>query len=214
MAILVLLVERHLLAARYLYKIVHRVGFIVRENCDLLTHQSHLANRALVLVIDGDTISKPVAPYLRSLRAKFPHGKILVLSKDLTMSEQCRLLALGIHGFVPHHEIESSLRHAIRSVWQGHLWVSTEVLEEFAKYVSKLSQLRDKRSTAFTSREQLTLRLLERELSNKEISSALGIRERTVKFHLQNIFAKTGVHDRRSVVEFVKSQPNDLNTMH
>jgi DNA-binding NarL/FixJ family response regulator len=49
------------------------------------------------------------------------------------------------------------------------------------------------------------LDLLQRRLSNKEISAALEITERTVRFHLVNIFAKMGVHDRHSAVDLVRS---------
>jgi DNA-binding NarL/FixJ family response regulator len=41
--------------------------------------------------------------------------------------------------------------------------------------------------------------LLLRRLTNKEISSALGISERTAKFHVSNILSKLQLDDRRSL---------------
>jgi DNA-binding CsgD family transcriptional regulator len=38
-----------------------------------------------------------------------------------------------------------------------------------------------------------------RRLTNKEISSALGISERTVKFHVSNILGKLQLEDRRGL---------------
>ncbi len=58
---------------------------------------------------------------------------------------------------------------------------------------------------AFSSRENEIVGLLQRRLCDKEISSALGISERTVRFHLQNLFQKLGVHDRYSVVEWARA---------
>jgi DNA-binding NarL/FixJ family response regulator len=40
------------------------------------------------------------------------------------------------------------------------------------------------------------LGFLQRGFCNKEIASALRVSVSTVKFHLMNIFAKTGLHDR------------------
>lgn len=47
-----------------------------------------------------------------------------------------------------------------------------------------------------TSRELEVLRLLAAGKSNREIAGALIISERTVARHVQNIFAKLGVHSR------------------
>ena len=55
-------------------------------------------------------------------------------------------------------------------------------------------------SHLFTERETEVLRLLQQGLSNKQIAMALGITERTVEFHLSNIFTKLGVNSRTEAV--------------
>ena len=45
-------------------------------------------------------------------------------------------------------------------------------------------------------REEQVKELICRGLSNKKIAYALGITQKTVKFHLTNIFAKEGVKSR------------------
>ncbi|MCE7946934.1 MAG: hypothetical protein DYG88_05845 [Chloroflexi bacterium CFX4] len=47
-----------------------------------------------------------------------------------------------------------------------------------------------------TPRENEVLRLLAEGLSNKQIGAALGLSIRTVKFHLDNLYSKLGVHSR------------------
>jgi DNA-binding NarL/FixJ family response regulator len=47
-----------------------------------------------------------------------------------------------------------------------------------------------------SQRERQVLDLVEEGLGNKDIANALGIEPGTVKIHLRNIFAKTGVHRR------------------
>jgi DNA-binding NarL/FixJ family response regulator len=142
---------------------------------------------------------------LRSFRERFPEGKALVVGRTLAPDELCRLLFLGVRGFVAYEDVAADLCRAARSLAEGHLWVAREVLERFASYASRVAQLERRRPKVFTAREALILGLVEREMCDKEISAALGITGRTVRFHLQNIFAKLGVHDRQAVVGLARS---------
>ncbi len=54
---------------------------------------------------------------------------------------------------------------------------------------------------ALTKTERRVLPMLLSFRSNKEIASALGISERTVKFHVSNIFRKRGVRRRAELFE-------------
>ena len=51
-------------------------------------------------------------------------------------------------------------------------------------------------SNKFSKREKDVVRLLLRGKSNKQIALELGISNRTVEFHLSNIYAKLGVNSR------------------
>jgi DNA-binding NarL/FixJ family response regulator len=53
-----------------------------------------------------------------------------------------------------------------------------------------------------TVRERTLLDALARGLSTKAISSELWISEKTVKFHLTNIYRKLGVHNRTSAMRY------------
>lgn len=64
-------------------------------------------------------------------------------------------------------------------------------------------------SVALSPRQERTLQLLLKKMSNKEIGCALGISERTVKFHLANIYRKCGIHDRHVVTELVRDGSGD-----
>ena len=123
----------------------------------------------------------------------------------MPVDKLCQLLFLGVHGYVSYEEIEEKLILAIETVSQDRLWVAPDVLDRFAYEVSNLSLRQGQKQQAFTDRERLVLDLLQRPLSNKEIGAALEITERTVRFHLVNIFAKMGVHDRHSAVDLVRS---------
>ncbi len=49
-----------------------------------------------------------------------------------------------------------------------------------------------------SAREEEVLRLVANGLANKQVATALGISERTVKAHLGNVFRHIGVADRTS----------------
>jgi DNA-binding NarL/FixJ family response regulator len=53
---------------------------------------------------------------------------------------------------------------------------------------------------ALTPRERTVLEQLARGLGNKQIAAALGISERTVKFHVSAVFAKLGAGNRTEAV--------------
>lgn len=55
-------------------------------------------------------------------------------------------------------------------------------------------------STALTPKEREVLKLLARNLSNKEIGLALQVGEQTVKWHIKNLFAKLDAGSRKQVV--------------
>jgi LuxR family maltose regulon positive regulatory protein len=51
-----------------------------------------------------------------------------------------------------------------------------------------------------TGRELEVLRLLDSDLSNREIASRLFVSLDTVKSHTRHLYAKLGVHDRHQAV--------------
>ncbi len=55
-------------------------------------------------------------------------------------------------------------------------------------------------SEKLTDREMDVLRLLAQDKTNKEIAAALGITERTVKFHVSSIMGKLGAANRNEAV--------------
>jgi len=75
------------------------------------------------------------------------------------------------------------------------------VLEQYTRFSAQLSRAKALKGSPLTRREKHILDLVQRRLSNKEISSILGIGESTVKFHLGNIFLKLGVRDRQAIQE-------------
>jgi DNA-binding NarL/FixJ family response regulator len=130
---------------------------------------------------------------------------VLLIGSIAKAEDLYELLLLGIQGFIPYSEVDGGLVRAVKTIGAGHLWANAEVLEQFALYASRLSQSRRPGPSTLTRREGVVVDLLQQRLSNKEIGAALNITERTVRFHLGNVFSKLGVHDRYSLAELAKS---------
>lgn len=157
-----------------------------------------------IFVVDAGTLTVPIAELLRNIRHDHPKASVIVLSAPCSGESLVELLFLGVAGVVPYDRAKEELCDAIRSVAQGHVWIATGALEEFDRQSRLLAN--NKHHGALTDRETTILGLLARGFCNKEIATMTGISVATVKFHLQNIFIKIGVHDRLRAVEWAKSQ--------
>jgi DNA-binding NarL/FixJ family response regulator len=197
--------ERHPLAAERLCEIVRREGrFQAFPQSDIPSLHRGSGACPLAVVVDLETLPIPRPTWLRSFRSQVAEAKMIALGHALDDEETGQLLFSGVQGFVAHKDVEKDLSRAIESVCEGRLWVNRKVLERVVQEGRALSRSHKEQGKLFTAREKEILRLLPRRLCNKEIASAVGIRERTVKFHLASIFRKLGVHDRYSAIDLVK----------
>src|SRR5580700_6107411 len=155
-----------------------------------------------LFVLDACSLKTDLGPLAGRCRAAAPGSKFLALLPpgDNGHAEKIRLFSWGIDGFVELHKTwQKELPQAIRSILKGQLWVPPEVLLAFVKQAKALLDAQLLYGHFLTSREAEILQLLMRRLTNKEISTALDISERTVKFHVSNILGKLGLADRRGL---------------
>jgi DNA-binding NarL/FixJ family response regulator len=191
----VVVFEQNPLAARYLKHLLYANHKIrIHNSQDPFPSGGSEQLEPCVLIIDESSFPDSLGQDLFSLRARFPKG-----------ADLCRLLMMGVSGYIPYDKVEKDLARAIDSLRKGHMWVPAEILEKFALLVEEQSRLMQAKRADFTGRQKVVPELLHRRLSNKEISSALGISDRTVKFHLEKIFDKLGVRDRHSVADMIEN---------
>jgi DNA-binding NarL/FixJ family response regulator len=164
------------------------------------TSEPHLAR---LFLLDACSLHTDLGPLAERCRARWPGSKFLALVPpgDDGYEDKIRLFYWGIDGFVDLSDRwRTELPVAIRSVLNGQYWVPPEVLTAFVKHAQALEETRLRRGHVLTGREGQVLRLLMRQLTNKEISKALLVSERTVKFHVSNILAKLGLENRRGLL--------------
>jgi len=198
----VYVVEPHPVAACHLATALKRIPALeVIPSGVNLPNDAVLSKKSSLLIVDADALPFPLVPYLHTVKLLFPDAQILVIGKRLPDDELCRILFHGVRGFVVYDQVDKQLCPAVDALFRGRTWVRPEVLDRYPILSSTLSRCERYVQGALSPRESEIVGLLQRRLCDKEISSALGVSEHTVRFHLQNIFDKLGVHDRYSVIE-------------
>ena len=142
---------------------------------------------------DGDGVET-----LRRLRDERLTARVIVFTAFDTDERILAAIRAGAQGYllkgIPREDIFS----AIRTVSAGASLLTPVVASRLLRHVSGESQ--QSQTPALTPRERETLRLLGHGLQNKEIAVQLGVRERTVKFHVAALMRKLGAGNRTEVV--------------
>lgn len=134
---------------------------------------------------------------MASLKASRPDLRIIVTGAGADDETILKALAAGAKGYVDEAATPTEFTTAIRIVNQGSVWAPRRVLSTFIERVTASpGRIFPAGRVTFTDREKEVLELLVAGRSNKEIGSALGIEERTVKAHVAKLMRKVGVQNR------------------
>jgi DNA-binding NarL/FixJ family response regulator len=140
---------------------------------------------------------------LKRLRELRPGMPFVILSAEADRETILHCLELGAHGFIPksvHHDV---IRHALRLVAAGHMYVPKEVIRgEWGAPVRATTRVaqRDPSSLGLTGRQCDVLRLILKGLPNKLICRELDLAEGTVKIHVSAVLRALGARNRTQAV--------------
>jgi DNA-binding NarL/FixJ family response regulator len=152
--------------------------------------------RVTLAVINYDLPGMKRADGLRRICEAWPSVRILVTADNCDRDTILEVLSAGSHGFIPRSSSAADLEHALRATAEGHVFVSPLPFEEMGpKPVEQRPPINGARLTV---RQKEVLDLVATGKSNKQIASALGISEGTVKVHVYAAFRALGVHNRVS----------------
>jgi DNA-binding NarL/FixJ family response regulator len=155
-----------------------------------------------VVLLDINMPGMKALEVIKNLRKSYPAVKILVLTADKDKGTIISILNAGAEGFISKDEDPCVIPDAIRSIMQGKKWLSpvasTLIIENLSRPRAGLG------NNLLTDREISILRLIATGSTTKELSSRLGMAERTVEFHITNIYDKLGVNSRASAVNSAK----------
>ncbi len=143
-----------------------------------------------VVVMD---LSMPVMDGIEATRAvrEAARGtRVLVLTSFTDRDRVRRAIDAGATGYQLKDAEPADLRGAVRSVHAGHAPLDPRIAGVLLGP--------ERPAVDLSQREGEVLRLVAQGFANKQIATALGIAERTVKAHLGSIFRQIGVADRTS----------------
>ncbi|MET9897446.1 response regulator transcription factor [Streptomyces sp. NPDC006446] len=115
-------------------------------------------------------------------------------------------LYAGASGFLLKDVRRDDLVHAVRVVAAGDSLLAPTVTRRLVadivrrRLAETAVEVPPQRLDVLTAREEETLRLLARGLSNAEIAKTLFVSEHTVKTHVSNMLSKLGLRDRVQAV--------------
>jgi len=131
------------------------------------------------------------------IRRSLPAVKILILTGYGNHAQYARALAqLGVQGYLAKSVSSRELLQSIRQIALGQVVASSVGLEDAEDGVLELP----------TPRELDVLRLVAQGMKSQEIASQLFTSERTVHFHLSNLFAKLHASSRTELVYLARQQ--------
>ena len=144
-----------------------------------------------VLVLDLVMPGPPALLVVGKVREACPETRIVIFSAYESYVDFQELLRLGISAFVSKDERPEVVIQAVRVAHAGSTLFSAPMLQ----------QLRDGPvKEPLTQREEEVLQMVVRGWTNDHIARELGLTERTVRFHLTNIYAKLAVSGRAEAV--------------
>lgn len=155
-----------------------------------------------VILIDMNLPTMDGAEATLRIRSGSPSSKVLIFSACSCSDFVYEALKAGASGYIvkgaPRQEILQSVRVVAAG---GTMWQP----QQLALLVNR-PDTHAPPYGSLTDREQEVLHLVVQGLRNKEIADALGIAERTVKFHTNLIFQKLGVTSRSEAVALAIKQ--------
>lgn len=141
-------------------------------------------------IMDGPTA-------IGHIRARFPRVSIVALTSFTDEAFAQRALEAGAIGYLFKDVDEHELISAIRLASQGHGVVAPEAVQAL---VASANVEDDATAIGLTEREQATLDLVARGLTNPQISDRMMISISTVNFHVHNVLDKLGAKTRTEAV--------------
>jgi DNA-binding NarL/FixJ family response regulator len=146
-----------------------------------------------VLVLDVSMPKKSGLDVIKALTAQQVDTHILVLSAYDDENFITEMIEAGAAGYLLKREALETIVEAVRGVSVGETgWFSKAIIEKIIQQAQKQPSTQPK----LTEREKEILQYLAQGWKNVQIANKLNISERTVRYHLRNIYDKVGADSR------------------
>ena len=146
-----------------------------------------------VVLMDAQLPNGQSLEALRQIKQLNLDAKVLLLSTQNREEYLYETLRAGADGYILKDIAPDELAQAVRTVARGEILIQPQLA---SRLLSRFGKHGNTPYESLTTRELEVLRLLARGLRNKEIAARLFVSERTVNFHLANIYQKLNVSGR------------------
>jgi DNA-binding NarL/FixJ family response regulator len=150
-----------------------------------------------VVLLDGRMPGLDGLSCLRLIKQQHPEVKVIMLSASEDRKQIAAALDAGASAYIGKRINPADLASAIRQVVDGVVYHHATLPGEADATPGAPAAGHD-----LTDRERTMLEAISRGLSTKAISRELWVSEKTVKFHLTNIYRKLGVHNRTGAMRY------------
>lgn len=148
-----------------------------------------------VVLMDALLPSGQSMEALKQIKQLNLNAHVLLLAAQYREEFLYEILQAGADGYVLKDIAPDELAEAVRAVARGEMQVQPQLASRLLTRFGRQGRGTFPYET-LTAREQDVLQLLARGLRNKEIAARLYVSERTVNFHLANIYQKLNVSGR------------------
>jgi DNA-binding NarL/FixJ family response regulator len=152
-----------------------------------------------------DLATPESAAIIRDIKQWAPQVPIVAIAVPDREEDVLSTIEAGVVGYLSRDGSLADLVAVVESSARGELQVSPKFAGSLVRRVAALAAQRDTLATPadpqsrLTGREREIVRLIEQNLSNKEIGALLGIEVATVKNHVHNLLDKLNLHRRLDV---------------
>ncbi len=148
-----------------------------------------------VVLLDANLPNRQSIEALKQIKQVNPDTRVLLLAVEEREEFLYEALRAGADGYLLKDVAPEELAQSIRAVARGKVSVQQQLASRLLSRVGKQGRSGYPYET-LTAREREVMQLLARGLRNKEIAARLTVSERTVNFHLANIYQKLNVSGR------------------
>ena len=139
----------------------------------------------------------------RRIKQGFPDISVLVLSMHDDEEFFFPVLRAGASGYILKEAEPQELLYAIRTVHQGHIFLSPAVATALLEgFVTAMPEHLEENYGALTRREKEVLRLAASGKTNREMAESLFLSSRTVEKYRQAVMHKLGLARREDLTKY------------
>jgi len=163
--------------------------------------QSAPAVRPDVLLVDIHLPGMTGVQLVRELAPRVPDTRIVMLTVSAANRDVADAIGYGAVGYLTKDLTPDALLRSVRAAYAGDLAMPRRLAARLIRRLSERARggtipTGDPSSEQLSPRERDVLRLIEEELTDRQIAESLGISSRTVATHVSSILHKLGVRNR------------------